>query len=70
MSKNLSDIKNMKYKSLKEATKKEIEVVKSWTDFYKCKNIRAVFYGENSNPEYVKKAQILDEMFYKYDIFR
>ncbi len=69
MSKNLSDIKNMKYKSLKEATKEEIEVVKSWTDFYECKNIRAVFYGENSNPEYVKKAQILDEMFYKYDSF-
>jgi len=69
MSKKLSDIEKVKYKSLKDATKEEIEVIKSWTDFYKCKNIRAVFYGENSNPEYVKKAQILDEMFYKYDSF-
>jgi len=66
---SFDDVRSMKFKSLKEAKKEEIEVIKNWTDFYKCKKIRAVFYGENSNPEYVKKAQILDVMLHKYDSF-
>jgi hypothetical protein len=69
MSKKFKDMRTMNFKSLKEASKEEIEVVKSWTDFMECIKIRAVFYGENQNPKHIKKAQILDEMLHKYDSF-
>jgi len=53
----------------KAITKEELEVINDWLDFYECQKIRACFYGDVENERYLKKAQILDNIFKKYDRF-
>ena len=59
----------MKRLTKETTTKEEIEVINDWLDYYGCKKIRDVFYGNVIDKRYLKKAKIFDNMFKKYDSF-
>jgi len=59
----------MKRLTKETATKEEIEVIYDWLDYYGCKKIRDVFYGNVIDESYLNKAKTLECMFEKYDSF-
>jgi len=59
----------MKKLTKEMATKEEIEVIDDWLDYYGCKKIRDVFYGNIAGESYLNKAKTIDGMFEKYDSF-
>lgn len=51
----------------KNITKDEINVIRDWLDYYKCKDLRSCFYGVSTNNKYEKESIILKSMFKKYN---